>query len=79
LNFVLRHVGMGTIARPPLGVIRVSMGDYTWTVIPKQSRTAYMAALKAANAQGDIGPLPISWRATASNRRRRRLRARLET
>lgn len=36
--------------------VMMAAGGYPWTVIPKQSRTAYMTALEAASTRGDIRP-----------------------
>lgn len=36
--------------------VMMAAGGYPWTVIPKQSRADYMAALEAASTFGDIGP-----------------------
>jgi Fic family protein len=36
--------------------VMMAAGGYPWTVIPKQSRADYMAALEAASTLGDIGP-----------------------
>lgn len=36
--------------------VMMAGGGYPWTVIPKQSRADYMAALEAASTEGDIRP-----------------------